>query len=204
MKKFFQWYLNAPLIWLNIGAFVFGCAAGLIIWKIGNSGYAGLASQITTVLAPFGNVLISMLKMIVIPIIFGSLVCGAASLPFRQFGKMGAAVVIWYLATSLYAALFGTFTALVCNPTLKNSDVLAGSMLEQAQAMHAKEEARQGGEQQNCIEQPAVPYFPAQPWDQRHDQRAQQPAAEHVRGEMCADKYPGKANKQRQQDGQHP
>ena len=135
MKKLFQWYVHAPLIWLNIGAFVFGCAAGLIVWKIGDAGYAGLASQITAGLAPFGNVLISMLKMIVIPIIFCSLVCGAACLPFRQFGRMGAAVVIWYLATSLYAALFGTFTALVCNPTLKNSAVLAGSMLEQAQAM---------------------------------------------------------------------
>ena len=129
MKKFFQWYLHAPLVWLNLGAFVFGCAAGLIIWKIGDSGYAGLASQITAGLAPFGNVLISMLKMIVIPIIFCSLVCGAASLPFRQFGRMGAAVVVWYLATSLFAALFGTFIAFVCNPTLKNSAVLAGSML---------------------------------------------------------------------------
>ena len=135
MKKLFRWYLHAPLIWLNIGAFVFGCAAGLIVWKIGDLGYANLASRITVVLAPFGNVLISMLKMIVIPIIFCSLVCGAASLPFRQFGKMGAAVVIWYLATSLYAALFGTFTALVCNPTLENSAALAGSMLEQARTM---------------------------------------------------------------------
>ena len=125
MKKIFQWYLHAPLIWLNIGGFVLGCAAGLIVWKIGDAGYAHLASQITAVLAPFGNVLISMLKMIVIPIIFCSLVCGAASLPFRQFGRMGAAVVVWYLATSLYAALFGTFTAIVCNPTLKNSAALA-------------------------------------------------------------------------------
>ena len=135
MKKFFQWYLHAPLIWLNIGAFVSGCMAGLIVWKIGDSGYADLASRITVGLAPFGNVLISMLKMIVIPIIFGSLVCGAASLPFRQFGRMGVAVVVWYLATSLYAALFGTFTALVCNPTLENSAVLAGSMLKQAQTL---------------------------------------------------------------------
>ena len=105
MKKIFQWYLHAPLSWLNIGGFVLGCATGLIVWKIGDAGYADLASRITTVLTPFGNVLISMLKMIVIPIIFCSLVCGAASLPFRQFGRMGAAVVVWYLATSLYAAL---------------------------------------------------------------------------------------------------
>lgn len=135
MKKIFQWYLHAPLIWLNLGAFVFGCVAGLIVWKIGDLGYANLASRITVGLAPFGNVLISMLKMIVIPIIFGSLVCGSASLPFRQFGRMGVAVMVWYLATSLYAALFGTFTALLCNPKLENSAALAGSMLEQARTM---------------------------------------------------------------------
>ena len=135
MKKFFQWYLHAPLIWLNLGAFVFGCVVGLIVWKIGDLGYTDLASRITAGMAPFGNVLISMLKMIVIPIIFCSLVCGAASLPFRQFGRMGVAVVVWYLATSLFAALFGTITALICNPTLENSSVLAGSMLERARTL---------------------------------------------------------------------
>ena len=55
MKKIFQWYLHMPLIWLNIGAFVLGCAAGLIVWKIGDSGYVGLASQITSGLAPSGT-----------------------------------------------------------------------------------------------------------------------------------------------------
>ena len=29
MKKIVQWYLHTPLIWLNIGAFVLGCAAVL-------------------------------------------------------------------------------------------------------------------------------------------------------------------------------
>jgi hypothetical protein len=49
-----------------------------------------------------------MLKMIVIPIIFFSLVYGAASLPTKTFGKMGIGVCAWYFFTSLYAAVFGS------------------------------------------------------------------------------------------------
>ena len=61
MKRLFAWYTDTPLIWLNIGAFVLGCAAGLILWKIGAAGYKGVSDHIISVLAPFGNILISML-----------------------------------------------------------------------------------------------------------------------------------------------
>ena len=135
MKNLFGWYVRLPLIWLNIGAFVLGCLFGLLLWKIGTSGYPETAAHIISVLSPFGNVRISMLKMIVIPIIFCSLVGGAASLPLKQFGKMGLAVVAWYVCTSVYAAVFGCFTAMVCNPKLENSVQVAGSMLTQAQSM---------------------------------------------------------------------
>ena len=123
---------------LNIAAFVLGCVGGLLVWKLGASGYSAASDWIISVLQPFGNVLISMLKMIVVPIILCSLVCGAASLPFHQFGKMGVAVIIWYLATSLYAAVFGCFTALVCNPKLENISALTGAMMAQAHSMQTE------------------------------------------------------------------
>ena len=135
MKNLFAWYARTPLIWLNIGAFVLGCLFGLLLWKIGVSGYKEVTDHIVSVLSPFGNILISMLKMIVIPIIFCSLVTGAANLPLKQFGKMGLAVVAWYICTSVYAAVFGCFTAVVCNPHLENSAQVAGSLLAQAQSM---------------------------------------------------------------------
>ena len=135
MKNIFGWYTRTPLIWLNIGAFVLGCLFGLLLWKIGVSGYKEVTDHIVSVLSPFGNILISMLKMIVIPIIFCSLVTGAANLPLKQFGKMGLAVVAWYICTSVYAAVFGCFTAVVCNPHLEKSAQVAGSLLAQAQSM---------------------------------------------------------------------
>ena len=133
--KIFDWYVKTPLIVLNIAAFLSGCAAGLIIWKVGDMGFGTAASHIIAVVEPFGNILISMLKMIVIPIIFCSLVGGASGLPVKQFGKMGISVIVWYIATSLFAAVFGCFIAMLCNPSLQNADVLASSMLSQANTM---------------------------------------------------------------------
>ena len=133
--KHFAWYRNTSLVVLNIGGFVLGCAAGLVLWKIGASGYEAWTVQIAAFLAPFGDILISLLKMIVIPIIFFSLICGAASLPIKEFGKMGVAVLIWYFATSLYAAVFGCFIAIVCNPSLDNARALAGNLLARADTM---------------------------------------------------------------------
>lgn len=133
--KFFNWYTKTPLIVLNIAAFLSGCAAGLLIWEIGDMGFSNLSAHIVTGMEPFGNILISMLKMIVIPIIFCSLVDGASSLPVRQFGKMGVSVILWYIATSLFAAIFGCIIAMICNPSLRNADMLASSMLDRVDAM---------------------------------------------------------------------
>ncbi len=138
MKKIIGWYVRTPLVVLNIAAFVLGCIGGLLVWKLGAVGYSATADWIISVLQPFGNILIFMLKMIVVPIILCSLVCGAASLPFHQFGKMGVAVIIWYLVTSLYAAVFGCFTALVCNPKLDNISALTGAMMAQAHSMQTE------------------------------------------------------------------
>lgn len=109
--KLFKWYTNIPLIYRNLGAFVFGCIAGLIIYKLGQICGNGTLEKIVSILSPFGLVLVNMLKMIVIPIIFFSLIYGAASLPLKTFGKMGAGVCAWYFFTSLYAAVFGTVIA---------------------------------------------------------------------------------------------
>ena len=76
-----------------------------------------------------------MLKMIVIPIIFFSLIHGAASLPTKTFGKMGIGVCAWYFFTSLYAAIFGSIIAVIFNPKLASASELAGKLVSQVEAM---------------------------------------------------------------------
>jgi Na+/H+-dicarboxylate symporter len=84
-----------------------------------------------------------MLKMIVIPIIFFSLIHGAASLPTKTFGKMGLGVCAWYFFTSLYAAVFGSAIALLFNPKLASANELAGKLAVQVESM--KSNASGGG-----------------------------------------------------------
>lgn len=92
-------------------AFFLGLAVGIALWLL--KGPVGLY---VTWVAPFGNILVKMLKMIVIPVIFLSLIAGAASLPTKEFGKIGVKVIVWYLLTSLFAAIVGSFLALGFNP----------------------------------------------------------------------------------------
>lgn len=92
-------------------AFILGLAVGvgLFLSKIDISGYV-------TWVKPFGDILVAMLKMIVIPVIFLSLIDGAASVPTKQFGKIGIKVIVWYFLTSLFAAVLGSIIALIFNP----------------------------------------------------------------------------------------
>ena len=141
--KVFNWYTRIPLIYRNLGAFILGCLAGVIIYKLGVIRGEGFVSQVAAVLSPFGAVLVNMLKMIVIPIIFFSLIHGAASLPTKTFGKMGLGVCAWYFFTSLYAAVFGAAIALLFNPKLASANELAGKLAVQVESM--KSNAAGGG-----------------------------------------------------------
>ena len=140
----FNWYFKIPLLYRNIGAFALGCLAGIAVYKIGLMHGGNIVSQTASVLSPFGSVLVNMLKMIVIPIIFFSLIHGAASLPTKTFGKMGLGVCAWYFFTSLYAAVFGTLIAMLFNPRLASAHELAGKLSVQVEAM--KSNVSSGGD----------------------------------------------------------
>ena len=141
--KLFSWYNRIPLIYRNLGAFVLGCAAGMIIYQIGAHCGGEFLEKTVSILSPFGAVLVNMLKMIVIPIIFFSLIHGAASLPTKTFGKMGVGVCSWYFFTSLYAAVFGSIIALLFNPKLSSANELAGKLASQVEKMQSS--ASEGG-----------------------------------------------------------
>ena len=130
--KIFAAYNRIPLIYRNLGAFLAGCIAGVIIYKLGNIYGQEFLDRTVSILSPFGNILVNMLKMIVIPIIFFSLINGAASVPAKTFGKMGTWVCSWYVLTSLYAAVFGCAMAFLFNPKLDTAKKLSADMAQQA------------------------------------------------------------------------
>ncbi len=103
--------MNKKLVYKIIIAFIIGLVVGLVLWKSGMD-----VATYEKYVSPFGSILVSMLKMIVIPVILLSLIAGAASLPTDQFGKIGLKVIIWYVVTSLLAAVSGSILAVLFNP----------------------------------------------------------------------------------------
>ena len=123
---------RVPLVWRILIGFVLGIAGGLLAQRCLSP---DVSKVVLAGLAPFGGVLVAMLKMVVYPIIFFSLVLGAASLPLRQSGKVGGTVVAWYAFTSLFAAVLGVALALALNPSMAQPDTTAAAHVGAAQAM---------------------------------------------------------------------
>lgn len=70
-----------------------------------------------TAVAFLGDVYIALLKMLVVPLVFFSLICGVTKLASpKEFGKLGGAIIAYYLLTTLIAAAFGVLLALLVGP----------------------------------------------------------------------------------------
>ena len=135
LKKIITGYFSVALVWRVAIAFILGIAAGISCSRLGACYGEELLVRITAVVSPFGTVLIAMLKMVVIPSIFCSLVAGAASLPVKKFGRLGLSVLVWYFLTSLFAGIFGIFLAVAMNPAMENAQKLSEKFLPQVGAM---------------------------------------------------------------------
>ena len=145
MRKFFRWYFGTSLILRIIVCFIAGSVIGGVLWRISNTTDFAITKVLMTYVSPFGTVFVHMLKMIVVPIIFFSLVVGAASLPIRKFGRIGLKTILWYLGCSVLAAVVGTCLALLINPgsgaALGNWQDMAVMLSSEAQDVAAKAEA---------------------------------------------------------------
>ena len=130
---------RVPLAWRILIGFALGIAGGLLAQRFAPP---ETLARILPVTAPFGGVLVAMLKMVVYPIIFFSLIMGAASLPLRQSGKVGGTVIAWYALTSFVAAILGVALALALNPSMAQAGSAASAHAAAAQELVGK---AQGG-----------------------------------------------------------
>ena len=116
MKKLLAWYFSVSLIGRIIACLIAGAVIGGALWLVADRAESDLWLKSLDFIEPFGKVFISMLKMIVIPVVFFSLLCGASSLPVSKFGRVGLKTIGWYLLCSLFAAVVGACLALLINP----------------------------------------------------------------------------------------
>ena len=121
-----------PLVaWIMLG-FVLGTTLGLVLAECCSP---ETAKKVIPWVAPFGNVLVAMLKMVVYPIILFSLILGAASLPLKKSGKVGGTVLLWYFSTSLFATVFGVAMAYLLNPSMVAAGDVASGYMEGVKGM---------------------------------------------------------------------
>ncbi|GAB1481320.1 dicarboxylate/amino acid:cation symporter [Treponema sp.] len=105
-KRYFDWYFKSNLLIRILIGLVLGAIVGLLV-----------GPGITWV-KPFGDLFIRLLKMIVVPVIFFSLVVGASSISPARLGRVGIKIVGYYLLTSVFAVTIGLVFASLLNPGL--------------------------------------------------------------------------------------
>ncbi len=89
---------------------VLGVLAGLGLGAPG----VGIAK---TWIAPFGTIFMNMIKMVIVPLVFSSLVLGIAGLgDVKKIGRIGAKTVGYYLSTTAFAIVLGLILGTLIDP----------------------------------------------------------------------------------------
>jgi len=77
----------------------------------------------------FGTLFLNALKMIIVPLVVSSIICGVASTGGgRDFGRLGGKTLVYYLGTSLVAILIGLFLVNAIAPGLENGQGVADKL----------------------------------------------------------------------------
>ena len=100
----FSWYFRSNLLVRILVGLVLGAIVGLIVGP-------GIA-----VISPLGAIFVRLLKMIVMPVIFTTLVLGAASISPARLGRVGVKIVVFYLLTSAFAVAIGLLAGNIFGP----------------------------------------------------------------------------------------
>ncbi|XP_027029012.1 excitatory amino acid transporter 2b isoform X1 [Tachysurus fulvidraco] len=116
--------LTLTVMGVILGA-VFGCLLRVA---------SPIDDNIVMVIAFPGDILMRMLKMLILPLIISSLITGLAGLDAKSSGRLGTRAMIYYMTTTIIAAVLGVILVLIIHPGnpklkeglgegLKNDDV---------------------------------------------------------------------------------
>lgn len=114
-KGILSWYFNFNLLYRILIGLVLGALLGIIF------------KEKILWIAPFGDLFVRLLKMIMMPIIFSTLVVGAASISPATLGKVGIRVVLFYLVTSAFAVFIGLVMGSIFRPSAEMGALVVGA-----------------------------------------------------------------------------
>ncbi|XP_049326936.1 excitatory amino acid transporter 2-like [Astyanax mexicanus] len=99
------------LLTLTVLGVIAGSAAGVLLR------YASpLPPDIIMVIAFPGDILMRMLKMLILPLIISSLITGLAGLDAKSSGRLGTRAMVYYMTTTIIAAVLGVILVLAIHP----------------------------------------------------------------------------------------
>jgi Na+/H+-dicarboxylate symporter len=103
-KHWYSWYFEFNLLYRILIGLGVGVVLGLVF------------KEKILVIAPFGDIFVRLLKMIMMPIILSTLIVGASSVSPANLGKVGIRVIVFYLLTSAVAVVIGLAMGAVFQP----------------------------------------------------------------------------------------
>jgi len=109
-KKGWRWLIENLLLMLTILAVIAGIAAGMVMR------WANFSKDSIVLISFPGDILMRMLKMLILPLIISSLISGLAQLDAKSSGKMGTRAIIYYISTTILAAILGIVLVLIIHP----------------------------------------------------------------------------------------
>ena len=110
-KNVLTWYLDSNLLKRILGAVILGAITGIILGFFPNA-----VQPYVSYTKFFGDVFIRLLKMIVVPVVLFSIICGSASIEPAKLGRIGVKIIIYYLLTSALAVFVGLVFANLLRP----------------------------------------------------------------------------------------
>lgn len=114
-----------PLVW----QIAIGLVLGILVGYYLNVNPAHRDWMVAEVLKPLGDIFIKLMKMIVVPIVFCSMVIGiAGSDETKSFGSMGARAMLYFFGATTLAIVIGLLAANLFHPGagLEASELLHG------------------------------------------------------------------------------
>ena len=104
-----------PLIWKIAIGFVIGIVLGFVIGPYGES--PAIKNVVMPILDLIGKIFLSLLKMLIVPLVFTSIISGAASIGDpKALGRIGIKTVSLYIVTTLGAVTLGLIIANFVHP----------------------------------------------------------------------------------------
>ncbi|XP_030271230.1 excitatory amino acid transporter 2a isoform X2 [Sparus aurata] len=103
--------MNNMVLTLTILGVFLGSISGMLLRHI-----SPLPPDVIMIIAFPGEILMRMLKMLILPLVVSSLVTGLAGLDAKSSGRLGTRAMVYYMSTTVIAAILGVVLVLLIHP----------------------------------------------------------------------------------------